>query len=53
MIVKEVNINSKVLYINVVIIKKEEKGKLREFLNNSIIIIINIAIRIKEEYTCL
>jgi hypothetical protein len=39
--------------IDVVIIKEEEGGKLREFLNNSTIIIINVAIGIKRERTCL
>ena len=37
--------------IDFIIIKEEEGGKSGEFLNNSIIMVINIAIRIKGKYT--
>ena len=37
--------------IDFIIIKEEEGGKLEEFLNNSIIIVVNVAIEIKGEYT--
>jgi len=37
--------------IDFIIIKEEEGGKSGEFLNNSMIIVINIAIGIKGEYT--
>ena len=37
--------------INFIIIKEEERGKSGEFLNNSIIMVINVAIGTKGEHT--